>query len=71
VEAFCRERDLGVASFRHHLSRMRKKEQTTGGFVEISPAWGSGLRLRNGNWVLEVEQDFDAETLRRLLAAGR
>jgi hypothetical protein len=72
VEAFCRERDLGVASFRHHQSRMRKAERSGSGFVEVSTASGSGLRLLGGGWVLELEQDFDAETLRRFLAvAGR
>lgn len=72
VEAFCRERDLGMASFHHHRSRMRKAERTGGGFVEVSTASGSGLRLRSGRWELELDQDFDAETLRRFLAvAGR
>jgi len=70
VESFCRERDLGVASFHHHRARMRKEKQTGSGFVEIRPA-GSGLRLLRGGWVLEVDRDFDAETLRRVLAAGR
>jgi hypothetical protein len=27
VEAFCRERDLGIHSFHHHRSRIRKAEK--------------------------------------------
>lgn len=72
VETFCRERDLGVTSFHHHRARMRKTKGVGGGFVQIRDSQGSGLRLRSGGWVLELDRDFDAETLRRFLAvAGR
>lgn len=69
VDTFCRERDLGVASFHYHRGRMRKEEKNGGSFVEIGPA-GSGLRLICGHLILEVDRDFDAETLRRFLAVA-
>lgn len=67
VDAFCQERGLGVASFHHHRARMRKEEKRQGGFVEIQPS-GSGLRLVCGQLILELDRDFDAETLKRFLA---
>ena len=70
VEDFCRERDLGVASFHHHRSRMRKDGRNDGGFIEVSATRSSGLRLLCGGLVLELERDFDAETLKRFLAVA-
>jgi len=72
VEDFCGERDLGVASFHHHRTRMRRDGRGGGGFLEVSSPPSPGLRLRCGGLVLELERDFDAEALRRFLAvAGR
>ena len=72
AEDFCRDRDLGIGSFHHHRARMRKEMRTRGGFVEVSGPSASGLRFRCGGLVLELERDFDAETLKRFLTvAGR
>lgn len=70
VESFCRDRDLGVASFHHHRGRMRKAETDRGGFVQIQSSQASGLRLRCGQWVLELERDFDEQTLIRFLSVA-
>jgi hypothetical protein len=70
VEDFCRERDLGVASFHHHRSRLRRDGRGDGGFVEVPAPTSSGLRLLCGGVILELERDFDAETLKRFLAVA-
>ena len=73
VEAFCRERDLGIHSFNQHRTRMRKDGDSCGGFVQVNTgSSSSGLRLVGGSWTLELDRDFDAVTLRRfLVVAGR
>ena len=69
VDDFCRDRDLWIASFHHHRARMRKDEDSGAGFIQVhagSPA--SGLRLHGNGWELDLDRDFDANTLRRFLA---
>jgi len=73
LEAYCQSHDLGPASFRYHQGRMRRENAEAappGGFAELRPA-SSGLKLLDprGAWMLELESDFHAATLRRFLAA--
>jgi len=72
MEAYCRTHDLGVASFQHHRSRMRRDASAAPscGFTELRPV-GCALRLHGagGAWTLELEPGFDVATLKRFLAA--
>jgi hypothetical protein len=69
VDEFCRDRDFGVPSFHHHRARMRKDDDSGKGFMQVHAAsLSSGLRLRGKGWEMDLDQDFDAHTLRRFLA---
>lgn len=72
VADYCRVHDLSVASFAYHRSRARRAGSVTSdvaGFTEVRLGAGSGLRISpaGGAWSLELDRDFDAETLRRFL----
>lgn len=72
VAEYCQSHNLTVASFVFHRSRARRKGTVSaeaGGFTEVRIGGGSGLRLSpsGGAWSLELDRDFDAETLRRFL----
>ncbi len=72
--AFCREHNLSEKQFGYYYRILvLEPARQQAGFAQISvkPAAGSGLRLRlNGALELELESDFDADTLRRFLAVA-
>ena len=75
--AFCREHGLVVSQFYYWRQRL---EDAVEGFAEVvaeepppaeaAGAGGSGVRLRIGELVVEVDRDFDAATLRSVLAVA-
>jgi hypothetical protein len=72
VAEYCRVHDLSVASFVYHRGRVRRAGAVStdvAGFTEVRLGVGSGLRLSpaGGAWSLELDRDFDADTLRRFL----
>lgn len=71
LEEFCRERDLGIHSFRHHQGILRREKDCGSGFVEVgAPPRSSGLRLCGEGWTLELGRDFDVDTFRRFLSVA-
>lgn len=73
LDEYCKQHDLGKASFLYHRSRVRKTDESRdskAGFTEIQ-TYGSGLRLKGpgGAWTLELDPGFDPQVLRRFLGA--
>lgn len=57
IGEFCRERDLGIHSFRHHQGRVRREVESGEGFVQVSaPSRSSGLRVIGEGWTLEKDR---------------
>lgn len=80
--AFCRQQSIRIKNFRWWKWRLRAtagpaQSATPRGFVELKPSrWltgtGSGVSIHiDGRLSLQVDRDFDAATLRAVLAAVR
>ena len=69
--AFCRAREIPVWKLHYWFRQLERRQQageSPAGFVEVAEDGGTGLRLRLPNGVaVEIDQGFDAQTLRRVL----
>ncbi|MBM3192257.1 MAG: hypothetical protein FJZ58_00910 [Chlamydiae bacterium] len=65
--AWCRARGIPIGTFQYRLQRVRTT-QVTEKFLELKPKT-TGIRLKWGKVVLELEPHFDPVTLRGLFQA--
>ena len=63
--AWCKEQGIAPSTFHYHIDKFSAKKAVK--FVELKPSF-TGLRLRIGSVLLELDSDFDKATLKRFLS---
>lgn len=68
---WCEDNGVAPSSFHYWLSKKQNQQLSAKGFTELTDraiaALGSGLVIRLGSLVIQLDKDFDELTLHRLL----
>ena len=68
LSAWCRAQGISASTVQYHLKKLKKSEEKR--FVELKPSI-RGIRLSWRNITLELDPDFDENTLQRFLSVLR
>lgn len=70
---WCKEQGIALSTFHYWLHKPASKKSTPASFIELAAETAypgsSGIELRLGPAKINLEVDFDADTLQRLVKA--